>query len=476
MAVISKAANANTAVGTGWTNPTNAYVDDDTNLATFGGANGTTWTTDYGFPDFTSSDIPDGSTIVSVTMSANIWQSSAARGSCGVLCRDNGADSGTEATSTSTSSTNVTTATSAAGGITLTDLRSASTLLKARVRCTRTASQAFTGSLDYVYITVTYLATVSASTTADAVIQANSGTKTTSANATLLKTITPSTTVNAVLKATVSPTWLTEAITKRTQTGVLYIGNNDGTGGAVIAVGSTTYTFTDKKADAVLRKTLSGTPKADAVLFKNSGTLTFAAAATLSKAQQGTLLAAAVLFKTIAGGASTNAVLTRTQAGSFSVSAIDLRTYAPTFTVDYEWTSGNTVLGSTTLAAVLRKTISPAGGFKLDAEKSGGAATWISPANHVSMVTTPTLVFQTSVSSADQHFHLQLDKVDTFDGPDLREVKTTHDVTGWEYFNDVFWAALPTTGLPSIYSGNQVRYTVQTALSTGTWYRRVRAG
>jgi hypothetical protein len=153
MPLVSKAADANEAVGTGWTNPTNAYADDGT-VASFSGANGTTWTTDYGFPDFSSSDIPDGSTINAVTMRANVWQSNASRGSCGVQGRNNGANSGSEATSTSTSTSNVVTAT--LGTVTLSDLRSASTLLKARVRCSRTASQAFTGSLDYVEIVVDY--------------------------------------------------------------------------------------------------------------------------------------------------------------------------------------------------------------------------------------------------------------------------------------------------------------------------------
>jgi hypothetical protein len=154
MATVTKAASSQAAVGTGWTNPTNAYADDGT-VASFSGANGVTWTTDYGFANFSSADIPNRSTINSVTVYANVWQNNASRGSVGMYARNNGANVGTEVTSTATSTSTV--INKAYSTIpTLSDLRSASTLLTARVRCSRTSSSSFTGSLDYVYITVDY--------------------------------------------------------------------------------------------------------------------------------------------------------------------------------------------------------------------------------------------------------------------------------------------------------------------------------
>ena len=105
-----------------------------------------------------------------------------------------------------------------------------------------------------------------------------------------------------------------------------------------------------------------------------------------------------------------------------------------------------------------------------------GRCTWVSPADGVNMSTLPVLVFIMPDSVGNMHFHLQLDTVDTFDSGDLREFKTNHSLTGWEYYDGDSWEPFPAAGVPNTYSGNQARYTVQTDLTLTTWYRRVRGG
>ena len=113
-----------------------------------------------------------------------------------------------------------------------------------------------------------------------------------------------------------------------------------------------------------------------------------------------------------------------------------------------------------------------------DAYISGGTATWVSPPDTSGISVTPVLVFNSPNLGKDLHFHIQLDKVNTFDGGDLRDIKTNFDQTGWEYDSTGAggWTAFPATGMPAAYGGNEARYTVQVPLSSGTWYRRVRAG
>jgi hypothetical protein len=156
MSTVTKAANAHTVVATGWTNPSNAYATTgDNNYATIASAKNTTYSGDFGFPDFTSSDIPNDSTINSVTVYVE-WgmTASVTGGTLGCQPRLNGANSGTELTKTTTTEA----AQSVAfGTVTLTDLRSASSLLKARCRVTKgNSSTGMTGNLDYVYVTVDY--------------------------------------------------------------------------------------------------------------------------------------------------------------------------------------------------------------------------------------------------------------------------------------------------------------------------------
>ena len=101
---------------------------------------------------------------------------------------------------------------------------------------------------------------------------------------------------------------------------------------------------------------------------------------------------------------------------------------------------------------------------------------WSSPANHATMGASPVLEFTSAAFSGNAHFHMQLDTANSFDSGNLRGLKTNHDVTGWTYWDGDSWEAFQSSGMPDTFSGNNVRYEVQTPLSTGTWYRRVRQG
>lgn len=157
MAVVSKFASTNAIVTTGWTNPTNAYADD-TSYATAVPAKNTTVNSDYGFANFSTAEIPNGSTINSVTMSARVFNSSTTTiKTHGIQGRLSGANNGTEATNTG--DTAEATITTTLSGITLANLQSASTTLLARVRSTQgNSNTTSTSSLDWVNITVDYTA------------------------------------------------------------------------------------------------------------------------------------------------------------------------------------------------------------------------------------------------------------------------------------------------------------------------------
>lgn len=151
MTTITRAASSNTIVTTGWTSATNAYASDNV-YATASPAAGASIITDYGFANFLVGDIPDSSAINSVTVGAEWYVGTASAATLGLLLRNNAVQVGNEVTYTGTTET--TSTTTVYSGVTLTDLRSASTLLKARVRDTRTALA--TSYLDYVFMTVDY--------------------------------------------------------------------------------------------------------------------------------------------------------------------------------------------------------------------------------------------------------------------------------------------------------------------------------
>jgi len=139
--------------------------------------------------------------------------------------------------------------------------------------------------------------------------------------------VTGSFAANAVIKKTFEPAgWPADAITQKTQAATFFIGNNDGTGGAVIAIASTTYTFTDKKADAVLFKSMvpAGGTKADAVVKKEMSGSAWTVNAVIRKTFEPSFTANAAILKTWATASQT-----------FTANAAILKTLSPTgFTLD----------------------------------------------------------------------------------------------------------------------------------------------
>ena len=71
-------------------------------------------------------------------------------------------------------------------------------------------------------------------------------------------------------------------------------------------------------------------------------------------------------------------------------------------------------------------------------------------------------------------FEIQLDRVATFDSPELRRIHSILD-PGWEYW-DGAWVPMSSLGVDPAFAGNEARYTIVDPLLGGTWYRRVRAG
>jgi hypothetical protein len=158
MAAVTHAANANAVVTTGWGSPTNGYADDAA-YATATPAKNSTVNSDFGFANFTSGEIADGSIIDSVTMSMKSKNATTVTlKTHGVQGYNSGSTSGSEATATG--NTTEATITATLSGVTLADLRSASTLLKARVRSTQGSSSTTSlSSLNYVSMTVNYTTT-----------------------------------------------------------------------------------------------------------------------------------------------------------------------------------------------------------------------------------------------------------------------------------------------------------------------------
>lgn len=165
MPTATKAANAAAAAGfTGrWTNPSNAYaLSTDGTMATITNTSkNSTYGDDYGFPDFTTGDIPDGATINSVVVNG-YWGHNGTLNGCvlGLLPRLNGADAGTEYTYTSSGGSpqwETFTPVAFTSVPSLAQLRSASTLIKARIRGTRpNSTNPATFELDFVSVTVDY--------------------------------------------------------------------------------------------------------------------------------------------------------------------------------------------------------------------------------------------------------------------------------------------------------------------------------
>ena len=158
MPTVTKPANANTPVSTGWTNPTNAQASTGDNVyATATPAKNGSISSDYHFAAFSTSDIPDGSIVDEVRIVCEGLMSASVTG--GLLgCQgyqDQTVDSGAEATKTTITEGTWTKIFNSTP--TLSTLRTG--LVKARVRCAKgNTNNAMTGSLDFVRIEVDYTA------------------------------------------------------------------------------------------------------------------------------------------------------------------------------------------------------------------------------------------------------------------------------------------------------------------------------
>ena len=156
MATISKYAAYHTAITTGYTNPSNAYADDGVYATAAPGKNAEV-SAYFGFPAFTTDEIPDGAIINSVTtefkyhvsttasIATQYWQTFKSTTALG-----------TEQSDTSEPTSDVIKTHQVTSGITLTDLRS-NDVARMRLRSARgNSNTAVTFYVDYVKITVDY--------------------------------------------------------------------------------------------------------------------------------------------------------------------------------------------------------------------------------------------------------------------------------------------------------------------------------
>lgn len=154
----TKAASTNSQISGAWTDPTNAYgtsSDDTYATHTQASRNGTA-EIEYGFASFTTGDIPDGSTIdsVKVTAEAKVSQSI---GSIIQITIENPSDTAV-GSSASTSNTTDTVIESTASTIpTLQNLRD-QTVIASMLYDRANSPDTETVSIDYVSITVVYTA------------------------------------------------------------------------------------------------------------------------------------------------------------------------------------------------------------------------------------------------------------------------------------------------------------------------------
>lgn len=252
---------------------------------------------------------------------------------------------------------------------------------------------------------------------------------------------------NAVVKKAQSGSFAANAVIKKAQAGsftadAAFVEHHeyDFPANAVIkATRSGSFT-----ADAVFFRAQAGSLTASAVISRSSGTKTFTADAVISKTSGSSLSADAVVKKTISGSPSADAII-----GSSTIAA---------FTAD----------------SIAKATVS--GSFSADAVIPGEAGcVWTTPADDTEMDASPTLAFLMPTSpQGDMHFEIQIDTVDTYPSPTIW--KSHSDLTGWEFWDGDSWEPVPQSGVPASYGGNEARYTVQSPLASGTYYRRVRAG
>jgi len=191
-----------------------------------------------------------------------------------------------------------------------------------------------------------------------------------------------------------------------------------------------------------------------------SGLAALAADAVIVSTQPSSFTANAVISAAAAGTFSADAVISAAATSSFSADAVQFATIAGSFTADAVIPGGGTVSGDFSADAVIN---------------SVSRCIWTTPGDTVNISTTETLAFlMPEAAAGDMHFQIEIDTADDYPSP---TVWTSHsDLTGWEYWDGGAWQPVPQAGVSNTYCGNEARYTIQSPLSEGTYYRRVRAG
>jgi len=213
-------------------------------------------------------------------------------------------------------------------------------------------------------------------------------------------------------------------------------------------------------ADGYVKATLAGSFTADAEIVVNANTIagSFTADAYIRATASTTFTADSFIKKTTSGTFTADAYLRIVSSGSFTADAFIKAAGSGSFTAD----------------AFVRATAS--GTFTADAAITKvGRITWTTPGDLVSITNDPTFSFIIPTSTGNIFFHIELDTVNTFDGVNFRYYKSVASQTGWEYYNGAAWVAVPATGVPNTYSGNEARFSPPT-LATATWFRRIRGG
>jgi hypothetical protein len=292
-------------------------------------------------------------------------------------------------------------------------------------------------------------------------------------DAAIRKTQSGSLALDAVLRRTMASSFLLDAAISRTISGAIALDaairrTMSGLFTADAAIRKTTEE--SFALDAAKRKTQESSFTADATVRKTqAGTLALDAA--IAKTQTVSLTLDAVIARVPTGSFSADSVIARTMAGSFVIDAVKSRAETGSFTADATITK--TIVATFTADAVIRRTgISDS--FTIDATFEYLPAVWTTPLDGTFIEPDETLYFLMPWMNGPIHFEIQIDTDPEFGSPFV--VGSNVDQTGWEFWDGDSWEPVPLTGVPSIYAGNEARWTITPTLGSGTYYRRVRAG
>ena len=208
--------------------------------------------------------------------------------------------------------------------------------------------------------------------------------------------------------------------------------------------------------DSVIERFIIGSINADASIVSSvSGSITVDS--TIKSLRQGSISADSTIKVGNTNSFAADSVIAISESGSIGADSIIKALRLGSITADSTVSSSSA--GSVTADADIQR-----------------VPVWVSPPNYSVIGSTPILVFKSQIFSGTVHFHIQVDKADTFDTVDLREYKTSEDTTNWEYWDGDSWEPFPGAGLSDVYAGSNCRLTITTPLDSGTWYRRVRSG